>query len=238
MSQFASGAGGAAGLGPWGALAGAGVGLLGGIIGGNSAKKAQKKAEMENRRRYAQMLDLLRTSGEATKTDIRSGAVGERAQATQSAAGRGLYNSSVLDTLQSQANDREARAMAQVDQNTADKTVGVIGDRVDAYPDTGPAMNAMQIAGATLPGLIQGFGGLFGKSARPATQPTDTVGGVAKIAGATVPGAAPLAGAAGALSGYGAVAPAVQQGASNVIKRLSRGVSWMRPQGYASMLGV
>jgi hypothetical protein len=228
----------------WGTLIGAGIGLVGGMMGGAGAKKAQRKAEKANKQRYRAMLEMLRTQGQATKADIRAGAVEERGAAVQSAAGRGLYNSSVLDTLQSQANDREARALAQVDQSVTDRAVGVMNDRVDAYPDTGPAMNAMQVAGASLPGLIDGAIGVFGKKAPAA--PTlgqaagNAVGGVTTAAAKStpyarlldsmkVPAAPSLTTAKNGVMAAGAAARPVVQGVGNAIGR------YMRPRPRAGM---
>lgn len=196
-----------------------------GLFGARRAAKAQKEARQANERRYLAMLDTLRTTGEATKADIRAGAVGERAQAVQSAAGRGLYNSSVLDTLQSQANDREARSLANVDRNTALDSVGVMNDRTDAYPNTQATQGLLGMVGAQIPGLVGAAKGLFTpKAATPqAVQSGQAVsgalGGVAKSADA----AAPYSQAMSAVPGLGGIDTARQV--------VGAGASMLKPVG-------
>jgi hypothetical protein len=134
-------------------MAGLNAGL--GLRDRRKAKAAAEAARAANERRYLRTLDLLREQGAATKADIRAGAASERAAAVQGSIGRGLYNTSLLDTVQSQANDREARAMANVDQNTARQLAGVMESRVDEYPNGPDGSESLQAAGQGLAQVAQ-----------------------------------------------------------------------------------
>jgi len=161
MSQFAnagsgalSGASAGAALGPWGALAGGVIGGVGGVLGGQGAAKSKKAAETK----YRRLLQLLQTQGEAQKRDIAIGGKDERGAIAQSAIGRGIYNTSVLDSLNSQSYGREARDMASVEQGIAQGQMDVVNSRQDL---TGPSpwVEAFKNLGTALPGLVKGFGG-------------------------------------------------------------------------------
>ena len=141
MSQAASGAGAAAGAAGTADIISALIGAAGGVYGILEAKKQAKKAKRAEEEKYRRMIELLRTQGESSKAAIRQGGVEERGQISQSAVDRGLFNSSVLDSLLNVSRDRESRALTSVDESVANRLVDVEGSVVNAYPSTSGILN-------------------------------------------------------------------------------------------------
>lgn len=160
MSMSSAGAGALSGatagaaLGPWGALAGGVIGGVGGMLSGGGADKAKKAAE----RKYRRMLQLLQQQGDAQKREIAIGGKDERGAIAQSAIGRGIYNTSVLDSLNSQSYGREARDRAGVEEGIAQQRMDVEASRQDIAGPS-PWVEAFKNLGTALPGLVKGFGG-------------------------------------------------------------------------------
>lgn len=182
MSQFMSllpmlGTLGGSAFGPGGAALG---GMLGGLGGQIGSMFGAEDARRENERRYRSILDLLRNQGIASKADIAIGGKEERGQITQSAVGRGLFNTSVMDGLLGASRSREARDSAHVDAGVAGSMAGVMERRTDAYPaDVSQQMGALgQGAGQILGGgAWSGWGGAgSGGQGQPSTPENNPIG--------------------------------------------------------------
>lgn len=113
-------------------MAGAGLGLS--IYQTIAGIHAQNQANRANKQRYQMIMNLLRNQGDASKADIAQGAKDERGTIAQSLVGRGLYNTSVLDSMNNQSLASEARSKARVDQDTASQLAGVTERVTDAAP--------------------------------------------------------------------------------------------------------
>lgn len=152
-----SGAAAGSAVGPWGTVIGAGVGAIGGFLGGQGASKSKRAAE----KKYRKLLQLLDQQGMAQKRDIAIGAKDERGAIAQSAIGRGIYNTSVLDSLNSQSYGREARDNAAVEQGIAQGQMQVVNDRQDLAGPS-PWVDAFKNLGTALPGLAKDSGANLG----------------------------------------------------------------------------
>lgn len=115
--------------------------LVGGKLDFNSIIKAyqgqQDKANAANESRYTGILDTLKGQGASSKTDIARSGGEERAGIRQDAIDRGLFNTSVLNSMENQSYDSERRQNQAVDESVADRTAGVMERRTDQGPDAG-----------------------------------------------------------------------------------------------------
>lgn len=136
-------------LGAAGSLASIGMGVYGMTQNAKQAKAAREAAE----RRQLLMLDLARRSGQASKGANAAQAQQEMGQADQSAIERGLYNSSILDSLRGAVVERQKRADAAVDEGTLRSQMGVLSDTQEVGPDPGASMAAGQAVGQGIYGL-------------------------------------------------------------------------------------
>lgn len=103
----------------------------------NSFQEAQNRANAANETRYQGTLATLEGQGQSAKTDIARGGQQERGGITQDAINRGLYSTSVLDSLKGESYGREARQSAAVDESVANQRAGVMERRTDQGPDAG-----------------------------------------------------------------------------------------------------
>jgi len=103
----------------------------------NAYTDAQDRANTANETRYQGILSTLEGQGNTAKADIARGGAAERGEITQDAIGRGLYSTSVLDTLRGGSREREARQSAAVDEAVAAQRAGVMERRTDQGPDAG-----------------------------------------------------------------------------------------------------
>jgi hypothetical protein len=148
-----------------------GVNFGGGDIGGlfQGFQQAYNDARSANEQRYGQLTsgftqrhNLVRgqidSLGANEMEDLRKLYDGYAASATQSAISRGLYNSTVLDSLQGgvqrQRDDAVRRLQNDIDLRRANldaqlsaDTLGVIERRTDAYPDYGLMAQLAQAQG-------------------------------------------------------------------------------------------
>ncbi|MGI2905405.1 hypothetical protein [Tolypothrix sp. VBCCA 56010] len=136
-------------LGGAGSLASIGMGVYGMQQNAKEAKRAREAAE----RRQLLMLDLARRSGQASKGANAAAAEQEMGGAEQSAINRGLYNSSVLDSLKGAVTERQRRADLAVDEGTMRAQMGVLADTQEVGPDPGASMAAGQAVGQGIYGL-------------------------------------------------------------------------------------
>lgn len=97
----------------------------------------QKAANSANENRYGQILQTLKGQGEASKADVRRGGADERGQIGQDLIGRGLFNTTVLDSLRGGSREREQRELSRIDESVADRTAGVMERRTDQGPNMG-----------------------------------------------------------------------------------------------------
>lgn len=162
--------------GPIGSLFGPAGGAIGGLVGGIgsafSLKSQQKKAQQANEQRYQAVLNLLRTQGMASKDEVRRSGEEERGAIAQSSIGRGLYNSSVLDSLNNLSLERQSRANTAVDESVANRMAGVMESKVDEYPNMGPYSQLFQQLGANganggMPQIGSWLGGGSGNGQSP-----------------------------------------------------------------------
>ena len=142
-------------FGPVGSIIGGIGGAVSRMLGGASAEKKAKRA---NEQRYQAILNLLRTQGEASKNEVRRSGEEERGAIAQSAIGRGLYNSTVLDSLNNASLERQSRELTKVDESVADRLAGVMERRTDAYPDNQQMNAGVGALGAMIGGQASGGG--------------------------------------------------------------------------------
>ena len=115
-------------------------------------------ANAANETRYQGILSTLQGQGEASKTDIRRGGIEERGQIAQGLTGRGLFNTTVLDSLGTASREREGRESTRIDESVADRMAGVMERRTDQGPDMGLMANLLQMYGQGM-GQQAGQGG-------------------------------------------------------------------------------
>jgi hypothetical protein len=126
------------------------LGPAGAIFGAISGASAQRRANRANEQRYQQVLALLKAQGEASKVAIANSGQEERGAISQSTIGRGLYNSSVLDTLNNMSRTRESQANTAVDESVASRMADVMSSRNDVSSGVNPYMGALQQLGSSL----------------------------------------------------------------------------------------
>lgn len=103
----------------------------------NDFADAQDRANQANETRYGDILNTLRDQGTTAKADVQRSGQAERGDITQDAISRGLYSTSVLDTLRNASREREGREMARIDETVANQRAGVMERRTDQGPNAG-----------------------------------------------------------------------------------------------------
>lgn len=97
----------------------------------------QGAANTANESRYRGILGVLQNQGATSKQDIQRTGAEERGGITQSMIDRGLYSSSVMDSLKNRSFEAQNRASSAVDESVADRTAGVMERRTDQGPNLG-----------------------------------------------------------------------------------------------------
>jgi hypothetical protein len=177
------------GIGGGGGGSGSGSGSNGGGGGGMANPQLQQliqqyqnqyqKATNANQQRYDQILqgynnrvqvgrDMLENLGDQAKSDVRRDYADLGAQTTQSAIGRGLYNTTVQDSMQRGIEREKQGQLARVEddvraqrlthhmQSMGDR-LGFMERRTDAYPDIAHLSNLAQMVGTAM-GNQGGYG--------------------------------------------------------------------------------
>lgn len=146
------GAGGAAGTGGFGGfgsmLASGGTSLLVGAASSGLGSLLGRSAKKRNKRKLADYMARvdadLTTGAESAKDTIRRDLVEGRGQIGQSLIDRGLYNTSVLDTMSTQANQNAAAEIAGIQER---KGAMLAGYRADAEASQPNPQYGQQIGG-------------------------------------------------------------------------------------------
>lgn len=116
--------------GPYGWAAAAALQAYSAVSKITAAGKAKKANEM----RQQKILAYLRSSADASKTDVARDASNQRSDIQQSLASRGLYNTGVLDSLTNQTYERQARESSRIDQESAKNQASIMSDVQDVGP--------------------------------------------------------------------------------------------------------
>lgn len=105
---------------------------------------ASNNANQANDTRYRQSLGLLAGQGQSSRAEINR-SYGEGVGADKaSLVGRGLYNTSVLDSLSAQRGRNRDQQLQSVDESVASRMSDVVGSRYDNGPDMGAFAQLMQ----------------------------------------------------------------------------------------------
>jgi len=147
------------------------------FMGMQQGNKASKKAQSANEERRRQIIGLLRMQGETSKASIGESANNERGDISQGLIGRGLYNTTTLDTMLNMSRSREAMNKAKVDTDIASDQAETMSDWQDVAGSGGDNGQGLQIAGQLLGSLAGGMGGLGGLGAAGAQMAASGLGG-------------------------------------------------------------
>lgn len=127
----------------------------------NSYRDQQDKANNANETRYQGILSTLQNQGASAKADVARAGGEERAGIMQGSIDRGLFNTSVLDSLNNNSYQAQNRENTRIDESVADRTAGVMERRTDQGPDMGLYAGLLQSAASgmgALPGQRAGQG--------------------------------------------------------------------------------
>lgn len=125
---------------------GAGTGLYGLYSTNQQSKRARRAAgDRENR-----ILGMLSGQGAASKAEVLRSGAQERDALRQNLISRGLFNSTLADTLDNASYEREGRQSAAIDEAVANRMAGVVGDTHEVGPDTGSMNQMLQSLGTSL----------------------------------------------------------------------------------------
>lgn len=168
-----------------GDIIGAGTAIYGTV----EANKARKKANAENEKRYNDIIALLGDQGKASRVEVKRSGEEERDKAKSSLVSRGMYSTSLLDTLNNASYEREGRAQTAIDEAVANRVAGVMERRTDAAPDSDVAALAQTLGQSLFTGrggqgnnvaddLLSGLNGTGGTGkVSPARSAADPIGG-------------------------------------------------------------
>jgi hypothetical protein len=111
----------------------------------------QDAANAANEGRYRQLLRTARRGGHAERNLIRRDFGDQRGEMQQSLLSRGLFNTTILDSMNTRSRESENVALSQSRQAQRDKVMGVIERRTDQQPNLGLLTSLIQ-------GASQGIG--------------------------------------------------------------------------------
>lgn len=113
----------------------------------NEWRAGRDAANAANQQRLDEILGLLEGQGESAKENARRNSAERTAQGDQSLMDRGLFNTTILDSMRRREGEAVTREVNQIDENVALNRAGVLERVTDMGPDDSAFMNLLMSLG-------------------------------------------------------------------------------------------